>query len=105
MDERQIDLDRDLTAALEHQPDIRIPTDFAARVAAQAAAQPLPKARHSTSYGQAFTIAAAALLLFAMFLVAPWTQPAFSSIAFDVELAMLAQLVLIGWWVAARPRA
>jgi hypothetical protein len=97
--------DAELEAVLEHKPPVCPSFDFAARVASLAAAQPAPKPRRVLSYSRSAAALSAALLLFFMFVLVPWTQASFNSIAFDVELLAAGQLVAIAWWLSARRRA
>ena len=97
-------LDQQLTAALERKPEVRIAPDFAARVAAQAAVLPARKPLRIISYGQAAGVLCAILLLVTMFAIAPSTQPRFGSLSFDMELLVVAQLIALSWWLATRRR-
>ena len=82
-----------LTAALEHKPSIAISTDFAARITARVQSMPVPARRRTPQYGQLATGISFAVLLLAMFALAPWAQPTFASFSFDLELLLLAQML------------
>jgi hypothetical protein len=87
---------------LARQPDPTIPAGFAARVRATLPPAAPAKARISTARSTAF--AAAAALLIAVFCIAPHTAPSFTSLAFDVELSLLAELACIATWLATPHR-
>ncbi|HEY5382310.1 MAG TPA: hypothetical protein VIJ65_08635 [Acidobacteriaceae bacterium] len=89
-----------ITRALELQPEVVVPEDFAARVRASLPVQ--PKARARRSVGRIAGTAAAAGLIVALCWMAPHTQPSFASVAFDMELLVLAELAGIAAWLAMR---
>ena len=99
----QTELDHAITRALEHQPQVNIPSDFAARV--RAALPPAPAPRKPLHAGRSIALAAAAILTIAVFAIAPHANPNFSSLAFDLELLMLAELGGIAYWFVGRKQA
>lgn len=99
----QTELDRAITTALEQQPRVNIPTDFAARV--RASLPPAPAPRKHLQAGRSIAVAAAAILTIAVFVVAPHAAPNFTSLAFDLELLMLAELGAIAYWFVGRRQA
>ncbi len=90
-----------ITRALERQPEVVVPEDFAARVRASLPAQ--PKARARRSVGRIAGTAAAAGLIVALCWLAPHTQPSFASVAFDMEMLLLVELAGVAAWLAMRP--
>jgi len=98
-----VELDQAITRALEQQPSVTIPTDFADRVRASLPAAPAP--RRSFHVGRTIAIAASVVLTIAVFAVAPHAAPNFTSLAFDLELLMLAELGGIAYWFVGRKQA
>ncbi len=94
-------LDAAITRAIEQPPEIAIPDNFAARVRAGLPAQ--PQMRRRTSVARAAGTGAAAAALVALCWLAPHSTPNFQSMAFDVELALLAEVAAIAAWLARRP--
>lgn len=92
--------DARLTAALEHKPEPQIPVDFAAKVASLAAAQPPRRRRIAPRFGSAIALLSVPIAALAMFALAPHTLPNLHSLSFDTELALLAELAFIGWWIS-----
>lgn len=92
--------DARLTAALEHKSEPQIPVDFAAKVAARAAAQPIRRRRSTPRFGNAIALFMAPLAILALFVLAPHSSPNLRNLSFDAELALLAELALIGWWIS-----
>ena len=88
-----------LIAALERKPAVAVPQDFAARVIA---ALPAQRPRERVRWGRRVAVGAGVTLTVALFGMAPHTAASFASLAFDLELLMLAQLAGLGWWVASR---
>ena len=78
--------------ALERHPSPAIPPDFAARVARMAAAQPTPHPTQWIGWGPRLALASGALLMLAMFALAPGTVPTLTNLRFDTELALFAEL-------------
>jgi hypothetical protein len=93
-------LDAVIARALEQQPNVAIPAEFAARVMASLPA--LPKVRARRSVGRIAATAAAAGLIVALCWLAPHAQPSFDSLAFDMELLVLAELAGVAAWLAMR---
>lgn len=102
-----IQLDARVTAALEHKPELQIPADFAARIAAHAAAQPQRRRRAVPRFGSMMALFSVPLAALALFALAPHTAPTLHSLSFDAELALLCEFAFIGWWIShsfvARP--
>jgi hypothetical protein len=93
-------LDAVMTRAIERAPEVNVPVDFAARVAA--ALPPLPARRKPMQVGRTAALAAAGVLAVAMCLLAPHAAPTFASMAFDFELVVIAQLGGIAYWLTVR---
>jgi hypothetical protein len=89
-----------IDAALEHKPQVQIPADFAARIAARAAAQPLRAHRRAPQIGRSIALLSAPLVACALFALAPHASPDVKSVIFDTEVILVAELALIGWWVS-----
>ncbi len=89
-----------ITLALERQPAVVVPEDFAARVRASLPARPQVRARWSV--GRIAATAAVAGLIVGLCWVAPHTQPSFASLTFDLEMLMLAELAGVATWLAMR---
>ena len=90
-----------ITRALEQQPSVTVPMDFAARVKAALPAQ--PKARASRfagrSVGQLAATIAAVGLVAGLCLLAPHARPSFDSVAFDMEMVVLVELCGVAAWL------
>jgi hypothetical protein len=86
-----------LTQALEQQPVVVVPADFAARVRAalpeQRQVRMRSRVRSRVRVSQVAAVVSGTALLAAMCWLAPHSTVSFSSAAFDVELALLAELV------------
>jgi hypothetical protein len=96
-----------ITRALEQQPSVTVPVDFAARVRASLPAQPRARARRfaGRSVGQIAAIVAGAGLVAALCLLAPHARPSFDSVAFDMEMVLLVELAGVAAWLGmARSR-
>lgn len=91
-------LDAGIAGALEQAPEVAIPADFAARVRASLPTRPLARPRPSAARIAATGAAAASLV--ALCWLAPHAPPSFQSLAFDMELALLAELAVIAGWLA-----
>lgn len=89
-----------ITRALEQPPAVAVPADFAARVRGALPARP-PRRRGRSAARVAATAAAAASLVGLCWL-APHAAPDFQSMAFDMELALLAELAAIAAWLATQ---
>jgi hypothetical protein len=98
-----------LDAALGAKPAVQIPSDFAAKVVAVAVMQPARPRRRVPQMGKSMALVLAPLVAIAMFALAPHASPNVKSVIFDIEVILIAQLALIGWWVSGatgiqRPR-
>jgi hypothetical protein len=93
-------MDVAVTQALERKPAVAVPADFAAKV--RLALPPRPVARKRVRVGRTVAVIAAVVLAVAMFALAPHAPMSFASLAFDLELALMVQLVGIVYWLAAR---
>lgn len=87
--------------ALQRQPAVVVPADFAQRVRSQLplappTSQPL-WLRMSASRLAGVTGLAALLAAFCW--LAPGARPDFTSLRFDLELIVLAEMAAVGWWV------
>ena len=99
----QPDFEAAITQALELRRDPVIPAGFAARVM-----QSLPAQKPVTprlQVGRTIGIIAAAVLMAGMFALAPHATPNFTSLTFDVELLLLAELGALSYWLTARREA
>jgi hypothetical protein len=94
------DLESRIDTAIEHKPEVQIPADFAAKIAARAVAQPLRRRRYRPHFGSTIALLSAPLAALALFALAPHTAPNLKSLSFDVEVVLLAELAFIGWWIA-----
>ena len=97
------ELEKAIDAALEQQQALSIPVDFAARVAERAAL--LPRRSHAprARYARSVAILLSAILVVALFLLAPHAQPTFSSLGFDIELAVTILLAALAYWLTRVP--
>ena len=96
-----------ITRALEQQPSVTVPMDFAARVKAALPVQPKTRARRfaGRSLGQMAATVAGAGLVVALCLLAPHVRPSFDSVAFDMEMVLLLELAGVAAWLGtARSR-
>jgi hypothetical protein len=93
------ELDQRLTRALEAAPEVRIPADFAARVASRVPAR-LIVASTPTHYGDYASLLGVLVTLAAMFWfgVNTHTGPAFSF----VESFLLAEFIALTLWLSIR---
>lgn len=94
------ELESRITSALENKPEMQIPQDFAAKVAARAVTQPLRRRRPKPQFGNLIALLSVPLAALALFALAPHAAPNFKSLSFDAEVVLLAELAFIGWWVA-----
>ncbi|HEV2575981.1 MAG TPA: hypothetical protein VGU25_02110 [Acidobacteriaceae bacterium] len=92
--------DARLTAALEHKPELQIPADFAAKVAALAVAQPPRRRRIVPQFGSLIALLSVPVAALALFALALHATPNLHSLSFDIELALLAELGIIGCWLS-----
>ena len=89
-----------ITRALERQPEVAVPVDFAVRVRAALPAQ--PKVREQRSVGRMAAAVGAAGLLLALCLVAPHARPSLESTAFDLEMVLVVELAGVAAWLGTR---
>lgn len=94
------DMESRIDRAIERKPDVQIPADFAARIAARAATQPLRRRRHRLQFGPMIALLSAPLAALALFALAPHTAPSVKSLSFDAEIVLLAELAFIGLWMS-----
>ena len=96
----QPDFEAAITRALELRPEPVIPQDFAARVMQSLPAQRPIRTR--VPVGRIIDLVSAAALTAGLFALAPHATPSFTSLTFDVELLLLAELGALGYWLTAR---
>ena len=99
----QPDFEAAITQTLELRRDPVIPAGFTARVM-----QSLPAhkpIRTRSQVGRTVGLVAAAILMAGMFALAPHATPNFSSLTFDVELLLLAELGALSYWLTTRHEA
>jgi len=102
-DELRDSFEARVTRALEAQPLVVVPADFAVRVRQ---ALPVPSQRRSVvSMGRVAAIVGAVVLAVALFALAPHARPEFTSLAFDMELVVLLELGAIAYWFVGRREA
>jgi hypothetical protein len=89
-----------ITRALERQPEVVVPVDFAAKVRAALPAQQKVRERRSARR-MAAGVAAVGLLL-ALCLLAPHARPSFESVAFDLEMVLVVELAGVAAWLGTR---
>jgi len=87
-------LDAAITRALEKQPEVVVPPDFAARVMRSL---PARRFRRKVPVGRIGVVAGMLALVLAMFALAPHATPQFTNFAFDLELLLLVQMAGIGF--------
>jgi len=96
-------LEQRIERALERQPEVLVPAEFAARVVRSLPVQSAPRGwrlGRARSLGKIAAGTAAVVLAVALFVLAPHAVPSFSSLAFDVELLVLAELAAVAWVLA-----
>ena len=93
-------LEQRIERALERRPQVAVPAVFAARVARMLPVQRGWGVGVARSAGKMAAGVAAVLLAGALFVMAPHALPSFSSLAFDVELVVLAELAAVAWVLA-----
>ncbi len=96
----QASLDARIIRALEQKPQTQVAADFAGRVASRAAAQPLRRRRSAPQFGKMIALLSAVIASIALFALAPHAVPNVKSLSFDTEVILLAELALIGGWIA-----
>lgn len=91
--------ERKVLASLEEQPRVAVPSDFAARVSARAAALPRRTRAPRARYARSVAMLLSALLVAALFVLAPHAQPSFASVGFDLEMSAIAVLSCLVYWL------
>jgi hypothetical protein len=101
MSDEEAGLETAITQALEQQPRVTVPVDFAARVRAALPAQPRGRVRRfaGRSVSQTAATVAAVGLVAALCVLAPHARPSFESVAFDMEMLVLVELGLVVAWL------
>jgi hypothetical protein len=89
-----------ITRALDRKPEVAVPADFAAKVRASLPAQ--PKVRAQRSVGQITAGVAAVGLVLALWVLAPHARPSFGSVAFDLEMVLVVELMGVVTWLGMR---
>jgi hypothetical protein len=95
-----LDMQSRIDRAIEHKPDVQIPADFAAKIAARAVVQPVRRRRFKPQFGPMIALLSTPLAALALFALAPHAAPNLKSLSFDAEIVLLAELAFIGWWIA-----
>jgi hypothetical protein len=88
------ELDQRIVRALETAPEIRIPADFAARVAAQLPARRRPVSLTRTRYGQSATLIGLVVTLATLVLLATRGHAAFGLL----ESLLFTQFIALAVW-------
>jgi hypothetical protein len=104
----QPDFEAAITRALELRPEPVIPADFAARVMHSLPAQTPARTRSHIGrlrLGRTAGLIGGAILTTGLFALAPHTTASFSSLTFDLELLLLAELGALGYWLTVRREA
>lgn len=99
-DRTPVDIGSRIDRAIEHKPEVQIPADFAAKVAALTSTQPLRRRRFKPQFGPMIALVSAPLAAMALFALAPHTSPNLKSLTFDAEVVLLAEVAFIGWWIS-----
>jgi hypothetical protein len=94
------ELEAAITRALDRKPEIVVPMDFAAKVRAALPAQPKVRARRSV--GREAAVVATAGLVLALCWLAPHARPSFGSVAFDLEMVLVVELMGVAAWLGMR---
>jgi hypothetical protein len=89
-----------MTRALERQPAVVVPEDFAAKMRAALPMQ--RRVRERRSAGRIVAFVGAAVLMVALCVLAPYARPSFENVAFDLELLMVAEMAAVAAWLAMR---
>lgn len=97
--EQNEEMDATIVLALEQRPVVRVPEDFAARVARAAAAQPVSarKTKRQAAMGRVVAIAAMVVLAVVLFVVAPQVGTRYASWPFALEMLVLVQMAGIAY--------
>ena len=99
MMEQNEPMDAAVVQALEQKPVVRVPVDFAARVAMAAAAQPVSpmKRPRRVPMGRVVAIAAMVVSVVVLFAVAPQAGTNYASWPFALEMLVLVQMAGIAY--------
>ena len=89
-----------VTRAIERRPEVSVPVNFAARVAA--ALPPPRRVRPPMQVGRKAALVALVVLGLSLFALAPHAAPTFGNLAFDFELVVIAELGGIAYWLTVR---
>jgi hypothetical protein len=89
-----------ITRALDRKPEVAVPVDFAARVRSALPAQAKVKTRRSV--GREAAMVAAVGLVLALCVLAPHARPSFESVAFDLEMVLVVELIGVAAWLGTR---
>ena len=89
-----------ITRALDRKPEVVVPADFAAKV--RASLPPRPKVRTQRSAGRTAAGVAAVGLVVALCWLAPHARPSFGSVAFDLEMVLVVELMGVAAWLGLR---
>jgi hypothetical protein len=89
-----------ITRALDRKPEVQMPVDFAAKVRAALPAQ--PKVRTQRSVGRIAAGVATVGLVLALCWLAPHARPSFESMAFDLEMVLVVELMGVAAWLGMR---
>jgi anaerobic C4-dicarboxylate transporter len=99
-------LNENVERALEQKPSVRVPDSFAARVAAQAAAQslsaPLKPRERRLAMSRVAAMIAMAVCAVVLFAVAPKVGSTYTGWPFAIEMLALVQMAGIAWGLAAK---
>ncbi len=85
-------VDAAIARALGRKPAIAVPDSFASQVTQRAFAQAPTRRLQWIGWGPRLALGSAAVLTAGMFALAPRASPSLSSVAFDGELLLLAEL-------------
>ncbi len=89
-----------ITRALDRKPEVAVPVDFAARVRM---ALPAPaKVRTQRSVGRTVAGVTAVGLVLALCVLAPHARPSLGSLAFDLEMVLVVELMGVAAWLGMR---
>lgn len=92
-------LDAAITRALERQPAVVIPADFASRAAARAVAEPQRTRSPWAGFGPRIAAVSGVLLTGTLFAFAAHAKPSFFDLRFDLELLLLVELGVVSYVV------
>ena len=100
MQSQDDNFDARVTRALERRPELAVPANFSARVAA--ALPPPRRVRPPMQVGRRTALVALVVLGLSLFALASHAAPTFGSLAIDIELVVIAELGGIAYWLTAR---